>query len=60
MDESSKKRLEEIIAKDKNDLIQEDIDFLKARRSYLNDEQRVRFAEFLDEGEVKVPRKKRK
>lgn len=59
MDELSKVRLSEIIAMDKNDLTQEHIDFLKARRTYLNDEQRARFAEFLAEKVVKAKEEKK-
>ena len=48
MDVKSQEILEGILAKDKSSLNDEEVRFLRARRDYLNDEQRKRFAEILD------------
>tara|TARA_B100000508_G_scaffold138892_1_gene135840 strand:+ start:203 stop:505 length:303 start_codon:yes stop_codon:yes gene_type:complete len=52
LDTQSKETLEVILAKDKTSLTEDERRFLRARRSYLNDEQTERFAKILgDEGE---------
>lgn len=40
--------LEGILAKDKSTLTDDEVAFLRARRSYLNDEQTKRFADVLE------------
>lgn len=49
MDEQSQKVFDEIVAKEPNALTEADIGFLKARRSYLSEEQRSKFKEVLAE-----------
>jgi hypothetical protein len=51
MDEQSQKQLAEITAKSPADLTEADAAFLRARRSYLTEEQRVTFAAALEVGE---------
>jgi uncharacterized protein (DUF1778 family) len=48
MDELSKKQLAEITAKSAGDLTEADAAFLRARRSYLTEEQCATFAAALD------------
>lgn len=43
--------LEKILAKDKSTLTGDEKAFLRARRSYLNDEQTKRFADVLDDSD---------
>lgn len=50
--------LETILAKDKATLNSEEVAFLRARRSYLNDEQTKRFADVLEDEDA--PKKKTK
>lgn len=52
MDEKSKEILETILAADKDTLSREQLEFLMARRGYLNDEQRKRY-----EKEIKLHEK---
>jgi len=52
MDDQSKKTLDEILAKEPAALTDADKEFLRARRSYLNEEQRVVYAEALGEQSV--------
>lgn len=47
MNPEAKIVLENILAKDKSMLNSEEIGFLRARRSYLNDEQKKRFSDVL-------------
>lgn len=57
MDDTSKKKLDEITAKEPAALTEGDIVFLKARRSYLTADQLTRYAEVLgqsDEEEEKA------
>ncbi len=51
MDEESKKMLEVIMSKSQEDLSTEERGFLMARRSYLNDEQKKRYADMIEEHE---------
>lgn len=60
MDQITKETLETILAKDKDALSEEERQFLMARRSYLNDEQRERYADMIEAheagiGEEEVP-----
>lgn len=48
MDIDSKNELERILALDKSQLLQGDIEFIQARRAYLNDAQRERYADILE------------
>lgn len=52
MDAESQKTLDEILAKEPAALTDADKEFLKARRSYLNEEQRVVYAEALGDQSV--------
>lgn len=47
MDKASQELFDQIIAMDKEALSTEQIGFLMARRSYLNDEQRKRYADMI-------------
>lgn len=47
MDAQSKEMLETILAKDKDSLSDGEVQFLMARRSYLNDEQKKRYADLI-------------
>lgn len=59
MDQKSQEMLEEILKRDKTSLDEVQTAFLRARRSYLNDEQRARFSDLL-EGLDEAPKKKAK
>ncbi|HKQ06130.1 MAG TPA: hypothetical protein VJ464_13425 [Blastocatellia bacterium] len=54
MDEQSQKVLAEIVAKEPVSLTESEIEFLRARRSYLSEEQRAVYKEFLAELEDKA------
>jgi hypothetical protein len=54
MDEQSKKMLDEILAQEPAALTDSDKAFLRARSSYLNEEQRSVYAEVLAEGQESV------
>jgi hypothetical protein len=58
MDQESKRVLDEICSKSASDLIESEIAFLRARRSYLTDEQRKRFAQHLPKAEKPVKAEK--
>lgn len=51
MDLETQKQFDEIVAMDQNTLNDQQKGFLMARRSYLNDEQRKRYAEMIEEAE---------
>lgn len=51
MDEQAKEILATILEKDKERLSTEELGFLMARRSYLNDEQRSRYADLIKKHE---------
>lgn len=51
MDQLSKETLDIILSKDKDTLSSEELGFLMARRSYLNDEQRSRYADLIKKHE---------
>jgi RNase adaptor protein for sRNA GlmZ degradation len=53
MDEKSRAKLNSILAKDPNSLIQADISFLKARRGYLNQDQLYKYREFFSNNTYK-------
>ena len=52
MDEQSQKMLAEIVAKQPAELTENDAAFLRARSSYLSEEQRTVFAEALKQPEA--------
>lgn len=54
MDQASKEILEEILRKDKNSITEGEKQFLLARRGYLNDEQRERFADLIEAHEASL------
>lgn len=54
MDSESQKIFDEILLKDQDSLSQEEVAFLMARRSYLNDEQRKRYADLISAHEKAV------
>jgi hypothetical protein len=56
MDEQSRKRLDEILAKEPVALTEHDKGFMRARRSYLTEEQKAVFAEVLAEGSDEAPK----
>ncbi len=58
MDQESRRVLDEICSKSASELIESEIAFLRARRSYLTDEQRKRFAEHLPKAEKPVKAEK--
>jgi len=69
MDEQARKTLDEILAKEPAALTDEDKGFMRARRSYLTEEQKAVFAEVLaeasadevsEDAEAAKPRKGRK
>lgn len=51
MDNQSKETLETILAKDKDSLSTEELGFLMARRSYLNDADTARYADLIKKHE---------
>lgn len=51
MDQQSQEILEVILGKDKDRLSTEELGFLMARRGYLNDEQRARYADLINKHE---------
>jgi hypothetical protein len=55
MDEKSQKMLAEIVAKQPAELTEADAAFLRARSSYLSEEQRALFAEALKQPEANQP-----
>ena len=52
MNEASRKMLDEILAKDIGELTDEDRAIIRARASYLTEEQRHNYADVLAEGQV--------
>lgn len=52
MDLQSKETLEIILQKDKASLTTEELGFLMARRSYLNEEQRAKYADLIKKHEA--------
>lgn len=52
MNPEAKEVLETILGKDKATLNQSEVEFLRARRDYLNDEQKKRFADVLEGGDA--------
>jgi len=54
MDQETKDILEGILKMDKESLSEEQKSFLLARRSYLNDEQRKRYADLIEAHEAAV------
>jgi hypothetical protein len=60
MDEMSKKKLEEILEKEPNNLVETEKEFLRARRSYLTAKQKEDYQDILViEKEVKKVTKKK-
>ena len=60
MDIESEKKLAEIVAKEPGALTESEIEFLRARRPYLSEEQRAIFKDFLTEPESEEKTKKEK
>lgn len=54
MDEKSQETFNEILRKDQESLSTEEREFLMARRSYLNDADRKRFADIIEEHEANI------
>lgn len=60
MEQDFLQEIERISKKEIFELVPEEINFLKARRSYLTPEQLTKFKEILDENEIKKSNKKSK
>jgi len=60
MNEEAKQELERILSMDPASLNASEIGFLKARRSYLNPEQKAIFASVLEEKVIEVKAKAKK
>lgn len=54
MDQATKEVFDRIIEKDKDSLSEDERGFLMARRSYLNEEQRARYADMIEEHEANI------
>ncbi len=59
MDKQSQKRFDELVAREPAALTEADIFFLRARASYLNEDQKAKFADILGTAKPSKPSRKK-